>query len=446
LYSWVIFYRPDSRVGAADTAQLPVDEDRVLFVLYTTNHPAFYSAAERRTWFVTRAPKFDTWRENLLIFHPCSHSTMSDQTALRTCHHCSKPSPSLLRCTQCKSAYYCNRTCQSAAWDPADGTGHRLVCRRLRKRAATAAASSSTDVNGAAVANEAWRDLTNHVQSMNCDEAYRQMCLVQDEIQRLQSCVEFENQTKVVMDSSSIVSDEAPCPAEDEKYVHEVETCHNPDTEICNEVSVVPNEQPASVHRSKPEHFISGSWLRQGGASSIEFLPNVKSYLITLTGNASSCLERDSLNLDVSLVANEDTSSDVSLYNAKLYGSNVDNPILSLKIPADKSVRNGEPLPQYNISLDKNSISIRIQFHNPTPGESAVIDELLGMDTSAFSSTTSDAKSLNHLCCRTCLNMIIRKDDTNQSVIRSVLPLPSGYWNEITDYLICYEGVSYTRH
>lgn len=310
------------------------------------------------------------------------------------------------------------------------------MCRQLRKRAA-AAASSSTDVNGDAVANEAWKELENHVQRMNCDEAYRQMCLVQDEIRRLQSCVQLDNQSEMI--SSSIV--ETPCPAKDDKCGEEVETCHNPDSNnICNEIS---------DNQSKLEHIISGSWMLQGGVCSVEFLPNVKCYLITLKSNDRSCCipsSRDVLNFDVSLMENEDTGSDVSLYIAKLYDSNVDNPILFLKLPADSSIRNGEPAPQYSISLDKNSISIRLQFHDAMPGEStAVIDELLCMNTSAFSSTTSDAKSLNYLCCRTCLNSIIRKDDDiNQCVIRSVLPLPSGYWDEITDYLICYEGVSGT--
>ena len=36
----------------------------------------------------------------------------------------------------------------------------------------------------------------------------------------------------------------------------------------------------------------------------------------------------------------------------------------------------------------------------------------------------------------------VGKND-GQPVIRSVLPLPSGYLDEITDYLICYDGVSH---
>eukprot|EP00956_Cyclotella_meneghiniana_P017047 scaffold27508_cov23-Cyclotella_meneghiniana.AAC.2 len=117
-------------------------------------------------------------------------------------------SSSLLRCAQCKSAYYCNRSCQSAAWhskQPADDhdgggslIGHRSVCRRLRQRdAALSDCDDTGDTNdNGAVATEAWRDLARQVQSMDRDEAYRQMYRAQDEIRRLQSCCQESNQTE----------------------------------------------------------------------------------------------------------------------------------------------------------------------------------------------------------------------------------------------------------
>ena len=365
----------------------------------------------------------------------------------RTCHYCSKPSSSLLRCSQCKSAYYCNRACQSSAWGPKpDGSssGHRTVCRRLRKRAESIAASSSQELNGHVFANEAWRDLSRHVQSMDCEEAHRQMCMVQDEIQRLQSYCET-NQSDVPV-SSKVVEDSSYCKSEEVQHAS------------CSDDELKPSEEQPKVSKdSEKDYFVvGGSWLDDGSSCSIEFLPNIKCYLVTIkckTTEKERSIPTSPNDLALEFLPIESNQRDimpaeVTYYDTKVYNASKDNgkPLLSLMLPVDSYAETRDP-PHYTISQDSNSISIRIQLFQTPDDSLSIINELLGTDVSEFSYKTSDAEALNNLCCRTCHNAIVKNaSEINQAIIRSVLPLPSGYWDEITDYLICYEGVSYSGH
>ena len=54
-------------------------------------------------------------------------------------------------------------------------------------------------------------------------------------------------------------------------------------------------------------------------------------------------------------------------------------------------------------------------------------------------------EALNRLECRSCGLNIIRTstDSENPSPLRKILPLPEGYWDEITDYISCFETVSF---
>eukprot|EP00804_Cyclotella_cryptica_P011379 CCRYP_016066-RA/>CCRYP_016066-RA protein AED:0.09 eAED:0.09 QI:3427/1/1/1/0.5/0.33/3/218/726 len=398
----------------------------------------------------------------------------------RACHHCGKTSSSLLRCSQCKSAYYCSRSCQSAAWDPkqsredgngiASSGGHRSVCRRLRKRVDEMAAASLEHVDESAMATEAWRDLTRQVQSMDRDEAYKQMCIVQDEIQRLQQRQSYgeSNHMEDGPESLSATTQasfgsglDAVAAQEgrmskvaNTKHSDAVSSAFDPDSPTQRR-----QDQPQKSKRSNEAHLVRGSWIDKGGACSIEYLPNVKCYLLTLISSGENkrvcCFpkSREDLILDFSLAENNHSdfcSSSILYYRAKLYhtvptdnNDNKDNLLLSLVLPADSTCDGiHEIFPDYRISIDPSSISIRIQFnasaskHGTSIENIDVIDELLGVDVSTLSTATiTETEALNHLCCRTCHNPIVE-----DGVIRTALPLPSGYWDEITDYLICYEG------
>ena len=49
--------------------------------------------------------------------------------------------------------------------------------------------------------------------------------------------------------------------------------------------------------------------------------------------------------------------------------------------------------------------------------------------------STSEEEA-NSMCCRACRQSLFH----NTATVKRILPLPAGYWDEITDYLICYNG------
>ena len=302
------------------------------------------------------------------------------------------------------------------------------------------------------VANEAWRDLSQHVQSMDCDEAHRQMCMVQDEIKRLQSYCET-NQSEVIASSSKVVEGSSSC------FINENKSKEVSSVSCSDDQSKPTRDQPKTPitpKTSKQGRVISGSWLEDGNSCSIEFLPNIKCYLVTMKCKTTEKERfipgsRDDLALIFSPIENNQGDvmpAEVTYYETKVYNASKDNdrPILSLMLPIDTFAETRDP-PHYTTSLDNNCISIRIQLVQSADDSLSIVSELLGFDVSSFSWKTSDANALNSLCCRTCHNAILKNTSgSNQAIIKSVLPLPSGYWDEITDYLICYEGVSLSRH
>ncbi|XP_006779989.1 histone-lysine N-methyltransferase SMYD3 isoform X1 [Neolamprologus brichardi] len=52
---------------------------------------------------------------------------VSNRLAKEVCHHCFTRRESLLRCSQCKTARYCNTACQKQAW-----SGHKRECKCLQ--------------------------------------------------------------------------------------------------------------------------------------------------------------------------------------------------------------------------------------------------------------------------------------------------------------------------
>ncbi|XP_027871865.1 histone-lysine N-methyltransferase SMYD3 [Xiphophorus couchianus] len=55
-------------------------------------------------------------------------SCVSGKRAREVCHHCFTRQETLLRCSQCKMARYCNAACQKQAW-----YGHKRECKCLRR-------------------------------------------------------------------------------------------------------------------------------------------------------------------------------------------------------------------------------------------------------------------------------------------------------------------------
>jgi len=363
------------------------------------------------------------------------------------------------------------------------------VCQRLRKNfaannatpssAITSMPHSKSPVARGGYVKDALVELMERVNAMDCNEAYKQMCLAQDEIRRLQSEIQDpsqESQEKVPQQEMSILtetrtgvkmkdSSEMKAASSSFSYRGAISTQVNGNSKS----DIFRNTaDSAQLKKSSEKHMtLSGSWLNQGGNCSIEYLPNVKCYSITLVATEGDSLttpqSKDSLHFtiapakdvrfetithfEVKLYQITDTSSSSAVIDQR---RNLDVILsASLKTTTPKSATN----PSGRISLDSNSISLRIQLQHEITTMAMdgmdLMDNLLGVEGSSFSSFTTNVSELNYIRCRKCQHPLVDPPLTNvdascpnehSAVIQSVLPLPSGYWDDISDYLICYEG------
>ena len=310
-----------------------------------------------------------------------------------------------------------------------------------------------------------------HVQRMDCRTAYENMCRANDEIERLKKEIDEmeggndENEDGNVSKSDggdlkvineSLTDTIATVATNDEKsqdYDHTEESSNamnNLPTGINNEnrsQSELHPKEPAKPNKVTNIKKASGTWLDEGGKCSIEYLPNIKCYHITLTSNNPIELNRDDLQFTMSPYKSlqQNQSSEFVFYDMQLVHSSSSNTLLSVILPAN-SPTNHQDRPTATISTDSHSISLRIYMQMMDSTSIDLMDNLVYMrDAFIFSTNTTPATQMNHLYCRNCHSSpIIMTNDNNTSennpTIKSVLPLPAGYWDDIEDYLICYEG------
>ncbi|KAL3779946.1 hypothetical protein ACHAW5_009429, partial [Stephanodiscus triporus] len=495
----------------------------------------------------------------------------------RRCDRCGTSSPSLLRCSRCKSAWYCDRACQSLAWwhsnpPPGDdddggrggggGGGHREACRRSGRGGGKGGKTSrrggeekddedyDDDVLPApTIVVEAFSEMMRHALSMDPHEAYARMRLAEDEVRRLRlrmSEGDSPRGTKAMCSSSS--SSSSSSDREDSIVVRREEGAdHRGDDDGGNVATgddaggeegkmagagaggddegtspdddgeerratgddgkgpLPSRKMTGDRHRERTMAVVGGSWPnRDGTLLSVECLPNVGSYRITLlrdtssppppppppssssssSSSPSSCVDvngiphsKDELHLvvcpassDGGMVGGGSSSSsslsssrdilhhEVRLYRSRSVGTSstslalasassaIDDRYLLLSAilptPSSSSIEG----PSATASIDANSISMRVQYRAAF-GEDWP-DRLPGV---VFAGSSTSPSALNRLRCRSCRNRIVgpRPDDDEDddegrpsppAIIRSVLPLPSGYWDDISDYLICYDG------
>jgi len=295
-------------------------------------------------------------------------------------------------------------------------------------------------------------ELMQHVQSMDCNETYKQLCLAQDEIKRLKKLELVEGPDITLSTTQQLSANDRLQSKTSDRIPQTLDTKSIPQAAKIENTNNPRND----------EHYIavSGSWLDCQDDSnklfSIEYLPNVKCYQITLLTNNTKDIpqSKEELQFDIISIANSQVNNQsviptvMSYYEAKLYilklnGDKERQLLLSVTLPISST----EP-PTARISLDSNSISIRIQQDLLSMVEMddsfGIVDNLLGIELS-FASITTDPNDLNYLHCRTCQNPIIEPPSSaaaasNDNTIQSVLPLPTGYWDDISDYLICYDG------
>ena len=431
--------------------------------------------------------------------------------------------------------------------------------------------------------NNSLNEMLEHVSTMNVNDAYYQLCLVQDEISRLKKGLEVDNEVVKEQpavatqpqqeEEGSILKQQSPPGSntttitiwptggqlgekdrdddDDDDDDDNIRKSMNGSSSKQQNQSLS-NKAPAkAAHSLRRRMKASGSWLNDddhhdSGTTrrlvSIEYLPNIQSYQITLILLPASSLissssstpllpTKEDLHFTINpmrIVENEGLDNSVGgssllpqqwaistlYFEAKLYqsmkkeggsssslsslsSSFIGNDIhkeqqqyqqqrnnlqlllsLTLPTPCYSSCNRKELTYSTTILCETNSISIRIQFQQNNSnsstmvigGDDIMIDNLLGLDenntagtaATAVTTATTCPETLNYLRCRACQNYITnsqqqqqQQDDGNDknntssgkqttsvsgSIIQSILPLPIGYWEDISEYLSCYDG------
>ena len=136
----------------------------------------------------------------------------------------------------------------------------------------------------------------------------------------------------------------------------------------------------------------------------VEETPNISCYQVILN---FTCTNPPAV--DVSITQHSETSL--------VTVSSCDGTIVMLSFPV-KLIQHETPVN----SLD-DCVYFRLQTETPM---SPLFEQYI--------STSQEVA--NSLCCRACEQSLFN----NTATVKRILPLPAGYWDEITDYLICYNG------
>lgn len=250
----------------------------------------------------------------------------------------------------------------------------------------------------------AWSELQQMLLQMTPQEAHQDFQKARDEIERLQ-----REEKGRLQDPVAQARDEPTEASPPRKGVFEKGEPNS------RENDVKKNELPFSLP-------LDGNVLGTNAAPRperdwiyvVEEMPNISSYQVTLWPKTVTDTLPDSNSLDSSMQHTSQGNTLVSLHSE-------DAILFSAQFP-------GRLVEQESTNLvrrQSDCLSLRLQSRD-------IIDSVL------VGNNGTSLEALQSLSCRYCDQHLLK--DTKS--IEKVLPLPKGYWDEITDYLICYNGVS----
>ena len=374
------------------------------------------------------------------------------------CDWCQKEGK-LRRCTRCYQASFCSRDCQRADWNDRE-RGHRNACDAIYsarrpesygqsgdQQQLPASLPASGDVEAAQA--ELQSILSDRLANMSMDEVQQEYYKTMDAIQDVKSILAKNDQVVTKATKSKIgdsTSSDAQPPATS------AITQLIPSGAVSQEKAKFPsNKKPK---REVPSVFdcVAGNY-----QCLVERLPHVSCYSVTMilrdkTTKYDSLPER--LRLSIGPDTKDTHSRVLLILESDANGTNMNGKneeiLLSMSLP-------GQILPNapgMRLSVDDNddSISMRLPYSSDLAGDNqeqkelntkastderwATLDD--GEEVVAANFSVSDANDLANLSCRSCSHRLFAAD----TKIDGVFPLPVGCWDEVADYLTCYEGVS----
>ena len=228
---------------------------------------------------------------------------------------------------------------------------------------------------------EAWRELQSHVRNMPIEEAHQRFQMATVEMEHLQK-QSTEDVTRSNRAKATKLSPLLPA----------VSTDSNPYPKSPRIMTKVKKSFPITQHRDF--RYV------------VEETPNISCYQVMLSvpSSTSVSVSVESLSHISSSLVNVSSNGGISLFTICFPVSLVQQALTQIQSLGDC----------WYFRLQSSSTLPPSEMTDPP--------------------NTTTPKVMDSMSCRSCRRNLF------QTTIQRILPLPSGYWDEIADYLICYEG------
>ena len=387
----------------------------------------------------------------------CSAPSTPDEDRCAWCSKLCRPR----RCTRCYSVSFCSRECQRADWH--DENGHRKTCDALYSTR-TGSTTSDSAGPGAAAASTAAVAASNNVRNFPAPDvvatteaelrellsgklANMSLSQVQEEYYKTMDVIKDMEASMSKTESSPETPPTPtpmPTPIEKEEFSVKKEFSKSKMDTLIRPARPIQSKGVAAA----PSIFDS---VGEDWQCLVERLPHVSCYSITLTLRARERnLQRrlnakqneitplaDRLRMKIAQAKNSKSKTSVTVFEVGCAnGTNEQEKIVALTLPG--AILPDAPGVRLSVDDTDGSISIRLPYGDAQRSNWACVDD--GDEiVAAAASPLSDPGDLTVISCGSCGHNLL----ANDAVISKVLPLPIGCWDEISDYLTCYEGVSF---
>jgi hypothetical protein len=392
----------------------------------------------------------------------------------QVCHQTCRP----LRCTGCQSAWYCSTNCQKVDWK---SNNHRKTCAGRRPRGRdlirTNQTNETTTTTSGQTLQATLQELRSLTLGLSLNQAQEDYHKAQDEVKRQVAERQSNTESKEgVRNSRSIPTTTKKTKA---KATSGIEIPNPADLKLEESNDYSGNEnipKKQSNDSNRQETRSSGAEIDPIDTSimasneyfsyvMVEDMSRIARYQVTLkqrqllpqdqatpSRTSGSFRAIDSIdNLDLSThVVNDKPYQNNTLVTIK----SKTNPVahISIQLPRRlitmSSISSPSSSYQSHLSAtmdDDGTIQLRLHYqhsgsinHNDDDDDLRMSDLLYEDCPPTFSQLLPiTAKIMNSLQCRFCGLSLLP-----QGSVDCVLPLPTGYWDEVADYLICYSGVS----
>ena len=380
-----------------------------------------------------------------------SYANNQNETAGDRSCQVSGVGPCTTRCSSCKLVYYCSVDCQRTDWTKG---GHRTKCTGKQKRQKRQKPKTKKTTNSTPIVMGPSIPPPTSVQ--NQDDAKRVL-------QELWSIAEAEMQEKTA--EANITkkpgeinrSGQQPTSEKDDSFR---KTNQTSTSKLKSKSKSKPNSSVAKDLILDDDHDQQKDELQGLSSSSseqqnetiafvVEEMPQICRFQLTLTkrqqqyaiGDTHSSINESAINVSAIPIGRSRTrtlvvvrENDKNDSGGILFRGEFSRPIHA----SDITWRVVD-----NDKQDECTIVFRLPYpYDPSNTSSLALGG--SIDHSYYDSTVSDATldEINTVVCGTChLPLIVPNASTKQPISR-VYPLPQGHWDEIADYLICYDGVS----